>query len=384
MVRLFIIADDFTGALDTGVKLAGLGAKTRVVTSFPEDPGICDADVLVWDSETRHLSPEQAREAIRSVAARLRTYPDCYFFKKTDSALRGNIGAELQGLLEGLNARQIAFLPAYPEINRTTENGVQYIDGVPVSESVFGRDLLNPVLHDSVAEIIAEQSSLPVRIRNTHEARLAEEGITVFDTVTRSQMDAIFTALQDQGVRLYAGCAGAGACLPQLLAPGTVLFTATQRDAEKVEIIRSLKLKNLPADTETPVVLLVNSFTASSGEIFTGALVDNKRAKTVGMRTFGKGTLLSVVRLANGGALRFASGRYRTPSGKVIEGRGIQPDHVVVTPLQTLHKLTLQMRRYPGEVRPNAKDAVADIQLEKALSLLVPPAEKPHDVTEKH
>ena len=220
MVRLFIIADDFTGALDTGVKLAGLGAKTRVVTSFPEDPRVCDADVLVWDSETRHLSPEQAQEAIRSVAARLRTYPDCYVFKKTDSALRGNIGAELQGLLEGLNARQIAFLPAYPEINRTTENGVQYIDGVPVSESVFGKDLLNPVLHDSVAEIIAEQSSLPVRIRNTHEARLAEEGITVFDTVTRSQMDAIFTALQDQGVRLYAGCAGAGACLPQLLAPG--------------------------------------------------------------------------------------------------------------------------------------------------------------------
>ncbi|MBQ7208681.1 MAG: S41 family peptidase [Lentisphaeria bacterium] len=172
--------------------------------------------------------------------------------------------------------------------------------------------------------------------------------------------------------------------LSQLLAPGTILFTATQRDTAKVETIRSMKLKNLPPDTTTPLVLLVNSFTASSGEIFTAALVDNKRAQTVGMRTFGKGTLLSVVRLANGGALRFASGRYRTPSGKVIEGRGIRPDHAVVTTLQTLHKLTLQMRRYPGEVRPNAKDAVTDTQLEKALSLLAPPAEKPHDVTEKH
>ena len=172
--------------------------------------------------------------------------------------------------------------------------------------------------------------------------------------------------------------------LSQLLAPGTVLFTATQRDAEKVETIRSLELKNIPPDTKTPVILLVNSFTASSGEIFTAALLDNKRAKTIGMRTFGKGPLLSVVRLANGGALRFASGRYRTPSGKVIEGRGIQPDHVVVTPLRTLHKLTLQMRRYPGEVRPNAKDAVTDTQLEKALSLLTPPVEKPHDGPEKH
>jgi len=131
-----------------------------------------------------------------------------------------------------------------------------------------------------------------------------------------------------------------------------------------------MKLKDVRPDTKTPVILLVNSFTASSAEIFTGALRDNGRARTVGTRTFGKGTLLNVVRLANGGALRFASGRYRTPSGKVIEGKGILPDHAVVIPLLELHRLTLQMRRFPGEVRPKQKDAVIDTQLEKAIDLL--------------
>jgi len=158
--------------------------------------------------------------------------------------------------------------------------------------------------------------------------------------------------------------------LSQLLDPGKVLFTATQRDAEKQETIRSMKLKDVRPDTKTPVILLVNSFTASSAEIFTGALRDNGRAQTVGTRTFGKGTLLNVVRLANGGALRFASGRYRTPSGKVIEGKGILPDHAVVIPLRELHRLTLQMRRFPGEVRPKQKGAVTDTQLEKAIDLL--------------
>ena len=217
MVRLFIIADDFTGALDTGVKLASLGASTRVVTVFPEDPAACEGDVLVWDAETRHMTPQQAYETVRAGAARLRGCGDCFIFKKTDSALRGNIGAELEGLLQGLGERRIAFLPAYPEIGRTTEGGVQYIDGVPVAESVFGQDLLNPVRHSHIGEIIGEQSGLAVHGADAAQPMLSCDGVTVFDACARQQMNEIFTALQRQGVRLFAGCAGAGACLPQLL-----------------------------------------------------------------------------------------------------------------------------------------------------------------------
>ena len=160
--------------------------------------------------------------------------------------------------------------------------------------------------------------------------------------------------------------------LSLLLPPGKVLMTAHGRDPQKKQIIRSSKLPGAPCDTKLPVVLLVNNFTASSAEIFASALQDHKRAELVGTRTFGKGTLLHVVRLANGGALRYASGRYITPSGKFIEGKGLQPDHTVIIPLQQLHRLTLQQRRFPGVITPKIKNAVKDTQLEKALKLLEP------------
>jgi carboxyl-terminal processing protease len=158
--------------------------------------------------------------------------------------------------------------------------------------------------------------------------------------------------------------------LSQLIAPGKVLMTAHGRNRQKKQVIRSSKRPGVSCDTRLPIVLLVNNFTASSAEIFASALQDNKRAVLVGTRTFGKGTLLHVVRLANGGALRYASGRYITPSGKFIEGKGLQPDHKVVIPLQQQHRLTLQQRKFPGVVAPEIKDAVRDTQLEKALQIL--------------
>mgnify|MGYP000093217377 CR=1 FL=1 len=64
-------------------------------------------------------------------------------YKKTDSALRGNIGAELSALLKTSGERQLPFLPAFPQIDRVTRDGVHYISGVPVTESPFGIDPLS-------------------------------------------------------------------------------------------------------------------------------------------------------------------------------------------------------------------------------------------------
>jgi carboxyl-terminal processing protease len=158
--------------------------------------------------------------------------------------------------------------------------------------------------------------------------------------------------------------------ISQLLAPGKVIMTAHGRNPEKKQIVRSKKIANLTAETKLPVVILVNFFTASSAEIFSSALRDNKRAQLVGTRTFGKGTLLHVIRLANGGALRYSSGRYITPSGKFIEGKGLQPDHKVLIPADQLFRLTAQQRKYPGVIKPAIKNAVKDTQLEKAVNLL--------------
>jgi carboxyl-terminal processing protease len=77
-----------------------------------------------------------------------------------------------------------------------------------------------------------------------------------------------------------------------------------------------------------PVVVLVNGSTASAAEILAGALQDHHRALLLGRRTFGKGSVQTVMPLAGGRAIKLTTSRYHTPSGRSIQGRGIDPDHV--------------------------------------------------------
>jgi carboxyl-terminal processing protease len=77
-----------------------------------------------------------------------------------------------------------------------------------------------------------------------------------------------------------------------------------------------------------PLVVLVNSGSASASEIVAGALKDHGRAQLVGHRTYGKGTVQTVMPLAHGGAIKLTTSRYFTPSGVSIQGKGIEPDIV--------------------------------------------------------
>ena len=90
MVKLLIIADDFTGALDTGVQFAARGAATSVITDPAFDFAGADdgLQVLVMDAETRHLRPEQAYSVVRKAAEHALAAGVCCIYKKTDSALR--------------------------------------------------------------------------------------------------------------------------------------------------------------------------------------------------------------------------------------------------------------------------------------------------------
>jgi carboxyl-terminal processing protease len=77
---------------------------------------------------------------------------------------------------------------------------------------------------------------------------------------------------------------------------------------------------------DAPIVVLINSGSASASEIVTGALKDRERATIVGMRSFGKGSVQSIIPLDNGGGLRLTTARYYTPAGTSIQGTGIAPD----------------------------------------------------------
>ena len=101
MIHLFVIADDFTGALDTGVQFASYGAATKVVVGTGLQALEADAQtqVLVVDAETRHLPAAQAYDTVYRLVRWAKEKKIGCIYKKTDSALRGNIGAELSAAL---------------------------------------------------------------------------------------------------------------------------------------------------------------------------------------------------------------------------------------------------------------------------------------------
>lgn len=82
-------------------------------------------------------------------------------------------------------------------------------------------------------------------------------------------------------------------------------------------------------DTATPLVVLVNPSTASAAEVVAGALQDRNRAVVVGTRTYGKGSVQEPSTLSDGSAIELTVGRYRTPSGRSLDGVGIEPDVLV-------------------------------------------------------
>ena len=99
------------------------------------------------------------------------------------------------------------------------------------------------------------------------------------------------------------------------------------------EIIRDPKnnyIEELPSEIKkTPLVVLVNNGSASASEIVAGALQDHKRALIVGTKSFGKGSVQSILPMNNGTAIKLTTARYFTPNGRSIQAKGIDPDIVV-------------------------------------------------------
>ena len=113
----------------------------------------------------------------------------------------------------------------------------------------------------------------------------------------------------------------------QFIEDGLVLY---QIDAKGNR--RNWGVKSGGKALDIPMVVLVNEFSASASEVFTGAIIDNNRATVVGSITFGKGSVTNLWPLNDGSGVNFTTARWFTPNGSLIEGEGLTPD-VLLEPL---------------------------------------------------
>lgn len=160
-MKLAIIADDFTGSNDTGVQFTKKGLKTIVTTQLNNitEP-LMNADVVVFDTESRFDSKDLAYEKVYSMSERLFKAKIPKLYKKLDSTFKGNIGSEIQAAKEGFNLDYVIMAPALPSNGRQTKNGHVLINGVPVNETEVAKDPKTPVKFSYIPQILKLQTNL--------------------------------------------------------------------------------------------------------------------------------------------------------------------------------------------------------------------------------
>lgn len=232
---------------------------------------------------------------------------------------------------------------------------------------------------DSTKDISVERAMISVS--SVKGAKIIKDGIgyvrlTQFSAPTAKSLDEALKKLKAQGMKglvidLRGNPGGLltsaiEVCSRFLEKGELVVFTEGRKPSDRVEY-RSIGCEKFP---DLPLAILVNGNSASAAEIVSGCLQDHKRAVLVGERTFGKGSVQTVVPLSDKGAVRFTTAKYYTPSKKVIHGNGVEPDIHVDVSMATEAAIAQQISLFPGEIKPASQKSVKDIQLERAIEIL--------------
>lgn len=223
MLKLLVLADDFTGALDTGVQFSKQGIRTLVTTNkdLVYSDLASDVEILVIDTESRYLSFEESYQLISTIIQKAKEQGISYFYKKVDSALRGNISSEIKALVDQFPTEKVAMVPAFPSIDRVVRDGKLYINGQLVSESVFAQDPYEPVTESDIAKRLKDEAEVSAYlIQDVEEAAFGETGLYLFDSESEEDLEEIAAFLSEkEALHASIGCAGFAKHLVQAIFP---------------------------------------------------------------------------------------------------------------------------------------------------------------------
>ncbi|WP_179298872.1 four-carbon acid sugar kinase family protein [Evansella halocellulosilytica] len=159
-----VVADDLTGANDTGVQFAKKGLKTTVLLDQDTILKNDDIDVLVIETDSRSASETEAYKSVEKAIEVAKKYHVDMIYKKVDSTMRGNVGTELDSLIDHSDAKFIIIAPGYPDNQRFVKNGEIYVGESLLEHTYFARDVSTPINSSSIEKIITQSSKRKVGI----------------------------------------------------------------------------------------------------------------------------------------------------------------------------------------------------------------------------
>jgi uncharacterized protein YgbK (DUF1537 family) len=193
-----ILADDLTSAADGAGAFVTNGWRAWIGRGAGELPG---SQVVAIDCGSRSVL---AAEAARRVSQATRLLASRHVLYKTvDSTLRGHVAAEIEACFHASGRRTLVFAPAFPAAGRTTVAGMQLVDGVPVSQSAYGRDPVHPARHSALVDLVPRSIARFV----------------LMDATTQAELDERVAALHAPETMLWVGSPGMATALARRFAP---------------------------------------------------------------------------------------------------------------------------------------------------------------------
>ena len=233
MKQLAIITDDLTSATDCGIQVARSGLDTLVLLGeYEADVNTHGASVISIDTDTRSLPPSKAYRIVKEATINIQADGYENIYKSLDSTLRGNLGAEIDAVMDVYGFDFAVVAPAFPHYGRTTINGRHYLRGVPLTQTEFANDPKSPVKEDDLVKLFSSQSRRGAGLLKLDTLRsgvtavserissLRSQGVelVVFDAQVEEDLDRIVQTVSKTGRRvLWVGSTGLARCVPQAL-----------------------------------------------------------------------------------------------------------------------------------------------------------------------